>query len=991
MTGADTCPKCKSVIKTKKLAGEIIITCKCPPHTCPKCKSVIKTKILGHLTIVITCKCPHEKDFTVPDNTLPNVLRDKILEFQEERKNFPAKEMEDVKAELSQLKKELQVHDEEEPEFPTIEEAELSQYRVELESEDEDEERMESDAKKMQHAEIRKEFPRAYRRWTDLQDQILIKFLVSQSGIEKVWPTAIDTVIHYKGYVSSWNTKKDLLEKASKLFGRKESSIQAQLEKKGHWEEPVETKNSATAENESVHTDNDSQKLSFEDVYPEGFKQDEQKNQIISDIKKAVENKKEFVIVSAPTGSGKSWIAGTLALQLGQGTILTKQKSLQDQYIRDFDFMNPVKGKSNFDCARHMMEKKCSDGNCESCEYRFLSADFTINGSGKDEKVSLNNESFIPYTSLSGSKLELNYSKMQIDDDDKKVLAKKKLGKDDKKFLDSAEGSWSFAIKHNNTNYFVLPDEIIPDNAEVCRTGGNLVLQKKEMCRYWIQREIGIKSSFSVYNYPAYISTRIHEGEGEKELERTNPKKVLICDEAQHLPDELVSESTIEVKYSFFRKLGLDNDVKDCQSYADNNQVEKLIELLNRILETCKEELKEIKSHKNCLKFLKSRRHINQHRTADNCVNHKTLRAKKCEGCKKFKENFVDNNEYLKCSTHKEEHDGIIPCNEGHSHMTDEWIIELTKNTSHLESNLNLIEVYSKENKQSISEILVCENESYNENAYAVKITPVEIGIAAKMLFQTYPLVIFMSSTIDKRLFCRDLQIPESDAEYLSYESKIDSSKRKIIKDYQGEKLWPRKPNEPGDTKYRNTIGKIIERIKEIMKQYPEEKGLILVNSIKEHDDIIKGILDYKTKKRLTYVNYHPKDTNEVQKSNEETLEIHKRKENSVLISPSMWEGIDLKEDLGRFCIIAKAPFTSGSGALAQAKKRLRPDDRWKETKDFFTLIQGCGRCTRATDDHSTTYLLEKGCEDMIKQIEEYQDRHKDYNIKWFTDAIREE
>jgi Rad3-related DNA helicase len=981
MTGADTCPKCKSIIKTKKPVGEIIITCKCPPHTCPKCKSIIKTKILGHLTIVITCKCPHEKDFPVPDNTLPNVLRDKILEFQEERKNSPAKakqaqekgknstskEMEDVKAELSQLKKELQVH-EEEPEFSTIEEAELSQYRADLESEDEDEERMESDAKKMQHAEIRKEFPRAYRKWTDLQNQILIKFLVSQSGIEKVGPTEIDKVIDDKGYVSSWNTKKDLLEKASELFGRKESSIQAQLQKNGHWEEP----------------------LRFEDVYPEGFEEDEQKNQIISDIKKAVENKKKFVIVSAPTGSGKSWIAGTLALQLGQGTILTKQKSLQDEYIRNFDFMNPVKGKSNFDCAKHMMEKKCSDGNCENCEYRFLSTDFTINGSGKDEKVSLNNESFIPYSSLSGSKLELNYSKMQTDGV-KVELAKTKLEEDDKKFLDSAEGSWSFAIKHNNTNYFVLPDEMIPKNAEVCKTDGNLVLQKKEMCRYWIQREIGMKSSFSVYNYPAYISTRIHEGEEEKELERTNPKKVLICDEAQHLPDELVSESTIEVKYSFFRKLDLDNDVKDCQSYADNNQVVEVIKLLNGILETCQEKQKEIKKHKECLKFLKSRGHINQHRTADNCVNHKTLRAKKCKGCKKFKEDFVNKNEYLKCPTHKEENNEIIPCKEDHSHMTDEWINELKKNTSQLESNLNLIEVYSKQNKQSISEILVCENESYKGSSYAVKITPVEVNIAAKMLFQTYPLVVFMSSTIDKKLFCRDLQISEKDTEYLSYESKIDSSKRKIIKDYQGEKLWPRKWNEPGDTEYRNTIRKIIERIKEIMKQYPEEKGLILVNSKKEHDDIIKGILDYESKKRLTYVKYHLKDTNEVQKSNEEILEIHKRKENSVLISPSMWEGIDLKKDLGRFCIIAKAPFAPGSGALVQAKRRLRPDDRWKETKDFFTLIQGCGRCTRATDDHSTTYLLEKGCEDLIKQIEEYQDRHKDYNIKWFTDAIREE
>ena len=57
---------------------------------------------------------------------------------------------------------------------------------------------------------------------------------------------------------------------------------------------------------ETKFVENNSQELRFEDVYPEGFEQDEQKNQIISDIKKAVENKKQFVIVSAPTGSGKS-------------------------------------------------------------------------------------------------------------------------------------------------------------------------------------------------------------------------------------------------------------------------------------------------------------------------------------------------------------------------------------------------------------------------------------------------------------------------------------------------------------------------------------------------------------------------------------------------------------------------------------------------------------------------------------------------------------
>jgi Rad3-related DNA helicase len=298
--------------------------------------------------------------------------------------------------------------------------------------------------------------------------------------------------------------------------------------------------------------------------------------------------------------------------------------------------------------------------------------------------------------------------------------------------------------------------------------------------------------------------------------------------------------------------------------------------------------------------------------------------------------------------------------------------------------------VYKKKNKRNLSEIVVCEDGLFSFGSSkipAIKITPVEVGIAADKLFETYPLVIFISSTIDKELFCSELKIDEKDIEYLSYESKIHWTKRKIYKNYQGEKLWP---NQRGKPEYTHTIGKITKRIEEIMKEHSDEKGLILVNSKKEQDEIINGIQDSELKKRLTHVNYERSERNEIQKSNEETLEKHKRKPNSVLISSSMWEGIDLKYDLGRFCIIAKSPFSPGSGALEQAKKRLWPESKWKETKDFFKLIQGCGRCTRGTDDTSVTYLLEKGCEDMIDQIEEYQKEHEDYNINWFTDAIRE-
>ena len=175
------------------------------------------------------------------------------------------------------------------------------------------------------------------------------------------------------------------------------------------------------------------------------------------------------------------------------------------------------------------------------------------------------------------------------------------------------------------------------------------------------------------------------------------------------------------------------------------------------------------------------------------------------------------------------------------------------------------------------------------------------------------------------------------------------------------------------------------------MKAHSNERGLILVNSKKEQDDIINLIQDSGLKKRLTYVKYQLKDEDEIQKDREEIQEKHKsrQKPNSVIISPVMWEGVNLKDDLGRFCIIAKAPFAPSSGEWAKAKTRLQPGSKWAMTLNFFKLIQGCGRCSRSIDDHSVTYLLDKTCEDLIEQIEEYQKEHKDYNIKWFTDAIR--
>ena len=94
----------------------------------------------------------------------------------------------------------------------------------------------------------------------------------------------------------------------------------------------------------------------------------------IKKIQDAFASGKKYVILSASTGIGKSWIAATLAINHDKRTfILTKQKSLQDQYVKEFPFAYSVKGKGNWNCIQHYCETTCHEGDCDDCVNHFRS------------------------------------------------------------------------------------------------------------------------------------------------------------------------------------------------------------------------------------------------------------------------------------------------------------------------------------------------------------------------------------------------------------------------------------------------------------------------------------------------------------------------------------------------------------------------------------------------------------------------------------------
>ena len=57
---------------------------------------------------------------------------------------------------------------------------------------------------------------------------------------------------------------------------------------------------------------------------------------------------------------------------------MTKQKSLQDQYVEHFPFAYSVKGKGNFPCIQNYCETTCHEGECDACVNQCTTDDFKL-------------------------------------------------------------------------------------------------------------------------------------------------------------------------------------------------------------------------------------------------------------------------------------------------------------------------------------------------------------------------------------------------------------------------------------------------------------------------------------------------------------------------------------------------------------------------------------------------------------------------------------
>ena len=140
-------------------------------------------------------------------------------------------------------------------------------------------------------------------------------------------------------------------------------------------------------------------------------------------------------------------------------------------------------------------------------------------------------------------------------------------------------------------------------------------------------------------------------------------------------------------------------------------------------------------------------------------------------------------------------------------------------------------------------------------------------------------------------------------------------------------------------------LPKLAEAVRSILAQHPQDKGIIHAKTFKIANYLKNNI---KSNRLLIH-----NSEDRIQKLQEHMTS----KEPTVLISPSMQEGIDLKDDLSRFQIICKIPYPYLGDPIV--KKRMNRWKWWYSLQTAKTIVQSIGRSVRSNEDHATSYILD--------------------------------
>ena len=222
-----------------------------------------------------------------------------------------------------------------------------------------------------------------------------------------------------------------------------------------------------------------------------------------------------------------------------------------------------------------------------------------------------------------------------------------------------------------------------------------------------------------------------------------------------------------------------------------------------------------------------------------------------------------------------------------------------------------------------------------------VTFTPRKVDLLSRHIFDHADKIVLLSATIvGIESFIKSLGISNEDYDFIDINSTFDPKMSPIL-------IYTDTPLSHNNL--MKTLPILVDRIEGILEHHPNEKGIIHTQN-NNITDFIKNFIGRKYSSRLLF--------REPGVKNEDILKSHiESKKPTVLVSPSMGYGIDLKDDLGRFQVIVKLPYLPWLDKRVVAIRET--DKKWYTLQMLSSLIQACGRTTRGENDYSVTYIMD--------------------------------
>jgi len=292
------------------------------------------------------------------------------------------------------------------------------------------------------------------------------------------------------------------------------------------------------------------------------------------------------------------------------------------------------------------------------------------------------------------------------------------------------------------------------------------------------------------------------------------------------------------------------------------------------------------------------------------------------------------------------------------ANLGDELAIDAMRDTERLTRTIN--NILSNQRNWIVSEI-----KKENYETIRVELKPLDVSRYCKALFEKCAKTLIMSATIlDHKVFCRNIGLDPDKVKFIRIPSDFPLEHRPII---------------PLNVVYLNYTNlqsnevklAIAKTVDNLMTLHNNHKGIIHTTSYEQLHFIRENISQ--TNARRLIVTDPEIQRDEVIYQHTETMKP------TVLISPSLHTGLDLKDELSRFQIITKIPYPNKSDRWTNAKRNM--DTEWYYWQTALKLVQAYGRSVRSKDDWAKTYILDSAFGYFVK-------RNKGILPSWFIQAI---